>query len=38
MRASVSAGLFTEPEVILPETRALFDRQAQIKMKQLAGI
>ena len=37
LRLSIGGGQFTEPEIILPETRAIFERQAQRKMKALAG-
>lgn len=37
MRASVAGGHFCEPEFILPETRLLFERQAQRKKQILAG-
>ena len=37
LRLSIGGGHFTEPEIILPETRALFERQAQRKNKALAG-
>jgi len=39
MRASDTGagGRFSEPEIILPETRALFERQAQRKKKLIAG-
>ena len=37
LRASDGGGHFTEPEFILPETRALLERQAHRKKKLLAG-
>jgi len=37
MRTSDTGGRFSEPEIILPETQALFQRQAQRKQKLLAG-
>jgi len=37
MRLSIGGGHFVEPEIILPETRAMFERQADRKKKALAG-
>jgi len=37
MRASDTGGRFSQPELILPETRAIFERQDQRRKKILAG-